>query len=303
MRIQHYLEYAIFRAATLFIQAFPLATIRRIGAALGGFVYRFVRYRKSITEDNLRNAFPEMSESEIRKLAEESFRSLGTAFFEILWLPRLTAETMKPLACITNTERAYELLSRGKGLIIVTAHAANWEWAAQAYPVWICKPITSIVKTQSNRMVDAYINWLRTRWGMSVISMDASVREMLRVLQRGEALGIVADQTAGAGNVRVPFFGRETPVHLGPAIFSLRTGAPIVMAIPLRKPDGNYEMTFEEVKQDDLTEYSEENVVELARRFTSMMEQAIMRAPGQWMWTHRRWKHVQPRVKREEANE
>jgi KDO2-lipid IV(A) lauroyltransferase len=59
--------------------------------------------------------------------------------------------------------------------------------------------------------------------------------------------------------------------------------------------DGTYRMRLEVVATDDLKEYSDENVRELTRRHVKMTEEIIRRHPDQWMWMHKRWKHVPDR--------
>ena len=122
-----------------------------------------------------------------------------------------------------------------------------------------------------------------------------SIREMLRLLREKQAVGIVADQTAAKESISVSFFGREVPTYEGPAMLSLKTGAPLVAGFAVRLSDGSYEARFCEVPSSDLKEYSKENVAELTRRHVAVTESVIRQHPEQWMWMHKRWKHVPSR--------
>jgi KDO2-lipid IV(A) lauroyltransferase len=121
--------------------------------------------------------------------------------------------------------------------------------------------------------------------------MEFAVREVLRTLQRGDVVVIAADQAAARESITVNFFGRLVPTFAGPAVFSLKTGAPILMGLVTRQRDGTYSLRFVEVPRDDLKEYSEDAVAELTRRHVAMAESMIRIHPGQWLWMHRRWKH------------
>ena len=126
--------------------------------------------------------------------------------------------------------------------------------------------------------------------------MGMSVREIIRTLQQGGIIALVADQTAPKESVSVEFFGRQVPTFEGPAVFCLKTGAPIVLGCTVRQNDGNYTMHLEHVPSDDLVHYSEENVRELTQRQVRLTEEIIQQHPEQWMWMHKRWKHVPDRV-------
>jgi KDO2-lipid IV(A) lauroyltransferase len=53
---------------------------------------------------------------------------------------------------------------------------------------------------------------------------------------------------------------------------------------------------FHKVPSDDLDGASEKNIVELTQRHIKLTEQLIREHPEQWMWMHKRWKHVPDRV-------
>ncbi|HTP14086.1 MAG TPA: lysophospholipid acyltransferase family protein, partial [Bacteroidota bacterium] len=142
---------------------------------------------------------------------------------------------------------------------------------------------------------DVRINRWRTMFGNSIVPMESAVRELLRLLHEGKAVGMVADQTAAKESISIPFFGREVPTYEGPAMFSLKTGAPLLLGLAIRREDGTYSGRFEEVPSADISGYTKEHVAELTRRHVAMMEAIIRRYPDQWMWMHKRWKHVPSR--------
>jgi KDO2-lipid IV(A) lauroyltransferase len=124
--------------------------------------------------------------------------------------------------------------------------------------------------------------------------MGFAVREILTALRKGELVGIAPDQSGPKEGPYVAFFGRCASTHQGPAVFSLRTGAALVLATCVRQNDGSYEIFFEEIPAEDLTGDSPENILELTRRHTQALERKIRSHPGQWLWLHRRWKHLHP---------
>ncbi|HEY5615983.1 MAG TPA: lysophospholipid acyltransferase family protein [Bacteroidota bacterium] len=291
MKFQHLIEYFFFTLLGAFVRRWPLETVQRMGAVCGARVYG-LGFRKQVTQQNLRSAYPEKSASELDQLARASYRSVGTTLFEFLWFPCLTKETVQLVSRIENPDVVREIHGRGKGVILSTAHFGNWELLAQGMYAALDLPISIIVKPQSNPYVDEKINVWRTLLGNKVVPMGIAVREILRTLQSGGIVGIVADQSAPKESIAVEFFGRSVPTYEGPAVFSLKTGAPIMMGFAIRQPDGTYRTQFEEVPSGDLTEYNEQNVLELTRRYVEITERFIRQYPDHWMWMHKRWKHA-----------
>ena len=301
MNVQHLVEYGAFQTVGFILRVLPLRTVQKLGAVLGEFVGMTLGYRREVTKDNLRNAFPDADGDALQAIMRGSYRNVGISLFEFLCLPRFTVSALNTLVSITNRDYVRELYARGNGLIFLSAHFGNWEPLAQAIPVGIGIPVHVIVKPQSNKYVDRIISRWRTSFGNFIIPMESSVRELLKSLREKKAIGMAADQAAAKESLFVPFFGREVPTYEGPAMFSLKTGAPLIIGVAVRLPDGKYEAQFTEVPSSDLEGYTRENVATLTKRHVAMTEAVIRKYPDQWMWMHKRWKHVPSRVNVEQA--
>jgi KDO2-lipid IV(A) lauroyltransferase len=285
------LEFILFSFFGFVIRLTPLRLAQLTGRFLGSVGYLVARRRRTIAIDNLRHAFPDKTQEEINRIALGAFRSYTISISEFLWFPRLTPERLRKFVRVLDVDLDEKVYSRGRGIIFMSGHFGNWELIALAIAHFTGYPITIIVQNQRNRHVNRVINRYRCLWGNSVVSMESSVREVLKQLSQGKAVAMVADQSAAMEGLYVPYFGRPAATHQGPAIFSLRTGAPIIMGFLVRKENGKYELIQEEVPTYDLTEYNEQNVVELTRRHVALLEKYVRQYPDQWLWMHRRWKH------------
>lgn len=288
--VKHLLEYGAFGLLSLIVQMLPVKTVQRFGSALGGLAYRLLSSRRAITLDNLAKGMPELTPHNRIEVARNVFRGVATSFLEVLWFPRLSSQALGTLARVENEQLIGEALAKGRGLVFLSAHFGNWEIGAQAVSVKTKIPMLLIVKPQANPYVDRAVNRRRTQYGCSVVPMGESVRPVLKRLESGGVVAMAADQSAAKQSVWVKFFGREVPVHQGPAVFALRTRAKIVVSFALRNHDGTYRVMLEMLDYDDLVGYTPENVQELTRRHVERTEAVIRQHPEQWMWTHRRWK-------------
>jgi KDO2-lipid IV(A) lauroyltransferase len=292
-RIKHIVEYIFFQAIAFIVQRLPLHFVHKTGFALARLAYPFLKSRRNVALQNLRHAFPEMGESKRRQIAFRSFQSVSVTFLELLWYPNLTKIRIKQRVHIENIELLKQLQEKKKGIVFLTAHYGSWELATQAITVYSDSPVCTIAKPQANLLVDRIITRWRELFGLKIVAMGISIREILRTLQEGGIVALAADQSAPKESVTVIFFGRNVPTFQGPAIFSLKTGAPIILGCTVRQEDGNYTMRFVHVPSDDLNGVSDKNIYELTRRQVHMTEAIIRQHPEQWMWMHKRWKHVQ----------
>jgi KDO2-lipid IV(A) lauroyltransferase len=292
-RTKHIVEYIFFQVIAFIVQLLPLHLIHKTGFALARLTYPLLKSRRNVALQNLRHAFPEMGETKRRQIAFRSFQSVSATFLELLWYPNFTKAGIKQRVHIENIELLKQLQEKKKGIIFLTAHYGSWELASQAVAVYSDTPVCAIAKPQSNLLADRIITRWRELFGIKIVAMGISVREILRTLQEGGIVALAADQSAPKESVTVNFFGRNVPTFQGPAIFSLKTGAPIILGCTVRQEDGNYTMRFVHVPSDDLNGVSDKSILELTRRQVQMTEAIIRQYPEQWMWMHKRWKHVQ----------
>jgi len=295
MKLKHIIEYIFFQIAGSMIRLLPIRHVHRFGFAIARLAYFVLKSRRNVALQNLRNAFPEMDEVSREQIAYHSFQNVGAALLEILWYPNFTTSGIKARVSIENLELLHRLQMKRKGIVFLTAHFGSWELTSQALAVYIEAPVSAVAKTQSNILIDRVLNRWRELFGLKIISMGMNVREILRALQEGGIVVLAADQSAPKESVLVNFFGREVPTFQGPALFSLKTGAPIVLGCTTRQSDGNYRMQFVHVPTDDFLELSDENVQKLTQRQVRMTEEIIRQYPDQWMWMHKRWKHAADR--------
>jgi KDO2-lipid IV(A) lauroyltransferase len=295
-----YLEFFLFQCFKWFVLALPLKSAQRLGALLGGLAYYVSSARRRIALENLEHAFPEKSERERVRIAKGAFRNFGIAFVELLWFPNLTDPIIRQLVRVQNPQVMTEGHKKGKGMIMLAGHFGNWELTALAVAHQLNMSVTIIVQTQSNKLVDAVINRHRCLFGNRVVAMGASVREIVRTLQNRGIIAIAPDQSGPMEGVFVEFFGRKVATHQGPAVFALRSGAPLQMGFMIRQPDGTYEVVLHEIDTTDLGGAMEDNIQELTRRHTALLEEYIRKYPDHWLWMHRRWKNIWEDIPRQD---
>lgn len=297
------IEYIPFRIVSWLARRLKFKTVGRVGAALGGFAFKLPIRRRAITIDNLAKAFPNLSPAEVRTLAREAFRNLGTALLEFLWSDGQPADELLKTIHFTDDAVIRKYIEVPQPLILLSAHFGSWELLLKSIRLYFGHPFTAIVQHQRNKRIDSFVDRIRSQFGNITVPMGLGSRQVLKALKEGSTVLILGDQSGSKESLFIDFFGRPSATHGGAAAFSLSTNTPIVMLFLMRRADGTYEVLCEEVERAGLNGYTEENVIELTRRHMAILERYIRMRPDHWLWMHKRWKHTEFYQSRAHAEE
>ena len=289
--MKNLLEYICFLFLSKLIMLWGINHSRKFSSVLAIFFFYIVPIRKFTTIENLKIAFPDLSDDKIKKIAYKSYKSFCTTLIEILHMPAMTHDEIKKQVNCTNSELIKNKYDEQKGVILLSAHFGNWEYVATSVAAQLNLPFSVVVKAQRNTYVTRWLNKMRVKWNNKIIPLGISIRQTYETLKNKNIVAMVADQRGSEEAIKVRFFGRDVSVHTGPAVLALKTGAPILYGIPVRKTDHFYETTMTEISTDDLPETYEDKIKEVSQRHMSYLETYIRKYPEQWLWMHKRWKH------------
>jgi KDO2-lipid IV(A) lauroyltransferase len=258
------------------------------GARIGRLLFRcHARYRK-IAINNLRHAYPAKAESETRKTAVKVFENLGKLFYEICWATTLSNEAYSRLVAIDGLHHLNDAYSRGKGVLVLTAHFGNWEFLTAMIPI-IGHPISIVYRPLDFRPLERFIVELRTRFGARMIPKKKGFRKVLQGLQQKEIVALLMDQNVALREgVFAPFFNQPACTNKGLALLALKSEAPVVPIFLLREDNGYRGIVQPEiplVRTGDKTKDVEVNTA----AYNRAIEAVVRRYPEQWFWVHRRW--------------
>jgi Kdo2-lipid IVA lauroyltransferase/acyltransferase len=292
--IAHRVQYGALRGVVGLLRRIGMRPASAVGAGLGTLGYRPLAIRREVVERQVRAAFPDLLPDEVQRIARASYAHLGRTTTETALLPMYDRERIIDMFDeVEGWSIVEERLARGKGLILLSGHLGNWELGG-AYLAARGLPMQAVVRYMENPLFDRYLTRTRERVGMTIVHDDEAVRRVPRALRTGHAVAFLIDQGAvGLASTWVPFFGRFAKTPRGPAVFALRLGAPMVFGVALRQPSGRFRLTFEPIDSTP-TGNLEADVERIVTNYTAALERWVRRAPEQYFWHHRRWKHQRP---------
>jgi KDO2-lipid IV(A) lauroyltransferase len=261
-----------------------------VGRRIGRVYRAFDRRRRNLVEENLSRAFPEKRPDEIEALSVTVFEHFGGMAADVLHSVGQPSKDLEKRIEVHGAERARSALATSRGLFFLTAHLGNWEYSALATAA-SGVPVTVIARPMDNPLLEALVRRYRERNGNAVVYKTDAAREMLRVVKRGGAVGILADQHARTPDaVVVPFFGRPASTTSIVARLADRTEALVVPAACIRVAPARYRLRFEAPIDVRTLPPEEREPGPLTARFNREMERLIREYPDQWLWLHNRWR-------------
>lgn len=262
----------------------------RLGALAGWLAGTVLRIRRHEVDEHLALAFPDESPAWRRRTARRSYAHLGREAAILARMPSWTPERLESRIRFVDLEQVRAAADQEQGVVVLTAHLGNWEVAGAGLAA-LGFPLDVVGKGMANRRFERDLFALRERLGMRVIEMSEAPKGVLRSLGRGRVTALLGDQNAHKHGIFLPFFGREAATPRGPALFALRTGAPVFVGFALR--DSGWSQTYTIVVhrlEHEVTGDTEEDMRSLLSAYHRLLEEAIRAAPEQYFWQHKRWK-------------
>jgi KDO2-lipid IV(A) lauroyltransferase len=279
-----------------------------LGAGFGRLWLRLHGPRVRRVRLQLVRAFPECDVAVREAWAQEVFVHLGRGMAELLLLRGRHRAALLERVAVDGREHleAAERASPTGGVMIVTAHYGNWELAG-ARVAALGVPISVVYRGRNRVALDQALLDLRTAGAPPPPGAPTAVeqiptgptagRKAIRALDAGRKLLVLLDQNARRRDgVFVSFFSQPACTRSAPLDIAARSGVPVLPAFIRRDPDGRgHRIRIHPALQLEPGAFDDEEVLRRnVQRATAAIEQEIRAAPGQWLWTHRRWRTQPP---------
>ena len=229
-------------------------------------------------------------ERESKRIAKESAVRFGPMLFEVLRFP-VIVRNMADYVEIEGREHLEGVLAQGKGAVIATGHAGNWELMGGALSQ-AGFPLIGVAMRQRDAAMDRFINEYRRLVGMHIIYKN-DVREMFRMMKEGWIVGLLADQdTNRHDGIVLDFFGKPTNCVPGPAAMARSAGLGVIPGYITRKKDGTHKIIFHAPVEVPRTKDKRADIRTAEQAVNRVLEQHIREHPEEWFWLHDRWKSM-----------
>jgi len=283
-----FIEYLFFRCLYTLISFFPFRLLYVLSDGCAVFMQYIIRYRINTVSDNLKNAFPEKSNDEIKTITRQFYKYLCDVILESIKGYSLSTKQLLKRYQFLNPDAASQYYEEGQEIIIALSHYCNWEWGTQVAGSVYKHKLVSLYKPMSNQYTDKFILKLRTKRRMELVSIY-DLKYIFRLKEnKPKAYFFVSDQNPGNAKkaIWIKFLNQDTACLRGIEYYAKLFNMPVIYLDIQRVKRGHYTLEMQEICNNS----SETLSGEITERYMRKLETIIIKKPEDWLWSHRRWK-------------
>ncbi|GAA0476998.1 MULTISPECIES: Kdo(2)-lipid IV(A) acyltransferase [Tatumella] len=265
----------------------PYPVLYFIGTNLGRLSMHFLKSRVITARRNLELCFPAMPAADREALLVHNFESVGMGLMETGMAWFWPEWRVRKWFRVSGLEHIDTALASGRGILLIGMHFLTLELGARIFGVF--NPGIGVYRPNDNKLLDWLQTYGRMRSNKDMIDRK-DVKGMIRALKNNQIIWYAPDHDYGPrASVFAPFFAVGTAATTRGTYMLMRTSHPTVIPfVPRRLPNGRgYEMVILPDASDSIPLTDE---VSTATRMNQIVEEAILLAPEQYMWLHRRFK-------------
>lgn len=274
----------LYKLGLFFLNHCSISTSYKFAATISDIQHFFSFQDRKAVQNNLRTILP--NSRNIPFLTREVFRNFGRYLVEFFKTSELIDDDfIKSNIEINGAQHLENAAKGGKGGIVVSAHIGNWELGAMLVSK-LGYPLMAVALPHKERPVNDLFNQRREAKGITVVPTNTAIRRCTEQLKENKFIALVADRDFNNRGIEMEFLGRKMLIPKGPAMFSWKTGAPIIPVFLVRGEKGKFIMNCYkpiDPPSQNTTQSEEEVILGIMRRYLSVIEEQIRLYPSQWL--------------------
>jgi len=284
-KIKYFFEFVIISFLFLMYKILGLKISSYISGKLFEFFGPLFR-SKQIIKSNIERAFPEIDVEEINNIKKDMWNNYGRTLSEYMFLKNFRNNKLISNIHLEGGEILEKIKNEKIPVIFVSGHFSNFElMAMQIEKVGV--NLAAIYRPLNNMFLNVLMERIRKKYicKNQIKKGTGGVRELLKLYKEGCSIALMIDQRVTEG-VKSKFFDKDAFTTTIPAQFIKKFNCKVVPIYIERFNDINFNIKIEkplEFTKDVSTE-------KITRDLNIWLEKMILKNPGNWIWSHNRWK-------------
>lgn len=269
----------------ILVNTLSYKALMHLAVFIGYLTKSIIKKRQKITIINLRIAFPEKSDEEIKKLADESYKSACMAGFESLIAWFMSEKNFKKIKFDDSELTTFIDAHNDKSCptICLGFHFHTLEIVGRHSGINY-SPLTLMYQMHKNPLMEYLITSSRKKYVRECFQRK-NIIPVIKSLKRKTTLWYAPDQDFKEHIVFAPFFGKLCATLKVTPWLAQKTGAVVVPTYYVRNSDlSGYRIISGDPLVFTGDEYKD------ATMTNKFLENAIRKYPEQYLWQHRRYK-------------
>ncbi len=251
------------------------------------------RYLEAILDNTAQVMGLKATHPLVERTARDMVRQHARAWVDFFFYGQRPAEeALAQFARIEGMDQFDAVLAEGKGVILLTAHAGNFELGGILLRSRNLK-VHAVYKPDHFAAVERLREGMRAQGGVVGIPVDGvgfSTLPLVKLLREGALVGMQGDRDFSLNGVPMPFFGREVPFPRGPWELAAMTGAPIITSFFYTDEERRFHAHFGEPIRIAGDRGGRMEAIQAGMRsYVADLEALIRRHPSQWYCFYPFW--------------
>ena len=283
-KIRYLLEYFLISGLFIIFKLIGYQNASNLGAKLGkifGPIFRSKEIiKKNLEYAGIKNEFNQ------KKIIDEMWENYGRILAEYPFLNKFKTNEFKNYIVIEGQEYLSDIKSKNKKAVFVSGHFNNFELMAMQLEN-IGVDLAAIYRPLNNILLNRKIEKIRINHicKKQIKKGKSGTREILKYLKKNTSIALMIDQRVSEGK-KIKFFNKLALTTTIPAQIVSKYECDVV-PIYIERYNKYY---FKLIINKPLKFTKGESLEYISERLNSLLERMIMKNPGQWIWSHNRWK-------------
>ena len=181
-------------------------------------------------QSNLKRVLPELTETQLRSLAQAGMRSYLRYWCDTFRSPDWDTKRIQSTVTVNDAELLLEPVRSKRGVVVALPHSGNWDHAGSYFCSQGIPLVTVVERLKPEKLFLKFLEY-RQAIGMEALPLDGRVMGTLASrLREGKLVALVADRDLSRSGIDVKFFDGTARMPAGPALLAIRTGADLITA-------------------------------------------------------------------------
>lgn len=241
---------------------------------------------KNLIKTNIQRAIPKINTSKIKSITKDMWNNYGRTLSEYMFLKGFRNDQFRSNINITGKEILQKIKLEKTPVIFVSGHFSNFELMAMEIEKSGVN-LSAIYRPLNNIFLNILMERIRKKYicKNQIKKGTSGVRELLRLYKKGYSIALMIDQRVSQG-IKSKFFNQEAFTTTIPAQFIKKFNCKVVPISIKRHNSVNFN-----IKVEKPIEFSKNSSTEkITRELNIWLEKTILKNPGEWIWSHDRWK-------------
>tara|TARA_B110000881_G_scaffold211538_1_gene220143 strand:- start:1183 stop:2058 length:876 start_codon:yes stop_codon:yes gene_type:complete len=243
---------------------------------------------EQIINDNLQKFIGTYSEDIKQNTKFKMWSNYGKVFVEYLFLSKFRNNNSH---IVIKGEKILEkIIKKNKPVIFVSGHFANFELMSMELTKRKLN-LATIYRPLNNFFINPFMEYLRRKYicRNQIKKGLSGVKDSINFIKNNYSIALMIDQRVSEGK-KLPFFEHMALTTTLPSQLAVKFNLDIVPIYINRKDNDNFEMEIYDPIKIVNKENAETTKLDFSIKLNKIIEQMISKDPGQWIWTHNRWK-------------